>query len=59
MAYIYVTLGSKAYGHVYGTLYYKVKDADKKVTVTIEKLVVTNWRWKTKTEQDYQASFSV
>ena len=59
MAYIYVTLGSKNYGHVYGTLYYKVKDADKKVTVTIEKLVVTNWRWKTKTEQDYQASFSV
>ena len=59
MAYIYVTLGSKANGYVYGTLYYKVKDADKKVTVTLEKLEVSNWRWKTDSEKNYQASFSV
>ena len=36
MAYIYVTLGSKANGYVSGTLYYKVKAADKKVTVNFD-----------------------
>ena len=56
---ITVQSGSKEWGYVTGELTYKVADANKKVTVTIVKLAVTNNRWRSDSEKGYQVNYSV